>query len=97
MRLGLAEIALRIIEPTTNIELVVIEKTESGDYTSLRPNASGLILGRAASINSQGYRGVLHPHRKDPGKIRILFLAIHTYSRSERMTNTAILRLFKTG
>lgn len=79
--LGLAEIILRIIEPASDIQVIEINKTESGDYTSLRPNASGLILGRAVSINSQGYRGMLHPFRKDPATVRLLFFGdSHTFS-----------------
>ena len=51
--LGIAEIALRVIEPTSDIQLIEINETEFGDYTSLRPNANGLILGHTVSINKR--------------------------------------------
>jgi lysophospholipase L1-like esterase len=81
LALGLAEIILRAIEPTSDTQVIEINDTESGDYTSLRPNTSGLILGRTVSINEQGYRGDLRPYRKDPDSIRLLFFGdSHTFS-----------------
>ena len=79
--LGLAEIVLRVIEPTSDVQVIEINETEFGDYTSLRPNASGQILGRKVSINSRGYRGKLHPYHKDPDHIRVLYFGdSHVFS-----------------
>lgn len=78
---GLAEIILRVIQPTSDIQVIEINETEFGAYTSLRPNVSGQILGRTVSINSRGYRGKLNPYRKDPETIRLLFFGdSHTFS-----------------
>lgn len=79
--LGLAEILLRAIEPVSDIQVIEIKETDSGNYTSLRANTSGQILGRTVNINSHGYRGDLHSFQKEPDHIRLLFFGdSHTFS-----------------
>lgn len=75
------EIALRVIEPESNVRLLRRAHTATGSYLALKPGVHGLVLGRPVSVNSAGYRGALLPQHKSPGVTRILFFGdSHTFS-----------------
>jgi len=79
--LGMVEVALRLLEPPSNAQVLNYSEIQSGEYLTLIPGASGLITGREVNINAQGYRGRLYPYKKTAGKTRILFFGdSHTFS-----------------
>ena len=79
--LGLFEIALRQLEPTSDANVLISNSIQSGEYLTLIPGSSGLITGRMVNINEHGYRGKLYPHKKPENKTRILFFGdSHTFS-----------------
>jgi lysophospholipase L1-like esterase len=75
------EVALRLLEPATDVLVLSEARTERGSYLALRPGVKGLMLGRSVTINEEAYRGPLRPRRKSPGVTRLLFFGdSHTFS-----------------
>jgi len=75
------EVALRLLEPVSNVQLLSESRTAHGSYLALRPGVRGLVLGRPVTVNEDAYRGILRPRHKAPGVIRLLFFGdSHTFS-----------------
>jgi lysophospholipase L1-like esterase len=75
------EIALRWLEPVSDVQVLNEARTAHGAYLTLRPGAQGLMLGRPVTVNKDGYRGALRPQQKPPGVTRLLFFGdSHTFS-----------------
>jgi len=96
------EIALRLIEPRTDVEVLTEGRLDSGKpYYYLIPNSSGLLLGRQVSVNAAGYRGKLVDESRTAGVVRIgVFGDSHTFGMgaSDAATYPAVLEdLLKKG
>lgn len=75
------EVALRLLEPTSNVQVLSETRTDHGTYLALRPSVQGLMLGRLVTVNQEAYRGPLRPRLKSPGVTRLLFFGdSHTFS-----------------
>jgi lysophospholipase L1-like esterase len=81
LALGMAEVALRVLEPRNDARIMTSTNLPSGHrYIQLIPDSSGVLLGRPVSINAAGYRGRLRETAKPPGVVRLgAFGDSHTF------------------
>lgn len=75
------EIALRVLEPPTTARYQSKEILDTGEVVPTTiPGTEGILLGRKATINREGYRGPVRTRQKPAGIIRILvFGDSHTF------------------
>ncbi len=72
-----AEGVARLVDPDYLYELRAEESSNVYSETygwDLRKGFHGIDFGHVATVNSQGYRGAVHPYRKTPGHIRVVML-----------------------